>query len=449
MFALPAMCIGFAMIIIDANVLNVALPAIYRDLGGGLDGLLWVVNGYTLLFATLLLTSGALGDRLGAKPVFLVGLTLFTTASLLCSLVPNIDLLIATRALQGVGAALLAPASLALITHAYPDVQKRARAVGVWSAISGVGFAGGPILGGLLVDSFGWRSIFLVNVPIGIVALALTYRFVAASPRSLGRNIDLLGQVLSIFALVPLTSALIESRRFGWTALPVILGFVFAAVAMMLFLLVECRARHPMLPLRFFASPVFTAANVVAFFYNFGLYGLLLVLSLFLQGVQGLSALATGLTFLPLTLTYVFTTWLFAGRLTAWAGPRLPLAAGTFCCCLGTLVIAWIGKNGSIIALISGLIPFGFGIGMTMTAMTAAVLSSVQTTQSGTASAVLTTSRQVGGVLGPAITGMLISGTSVASGMHIALLMVAAGFSLGFFLTLVVVPRGYSSLQKK
>lgn len=438
-FALPGICIGFAMIILDASLLNVALPAIHRSLGGGMDGLLWIVNGYTLTFATLLLSSGALGDYLGAKPIFLSGLALFTISSLACSLAPSIDLLIAARVLQGGGAAFLAPGSLALLTHSYPNAQERARAVGIWSAVSGVGFAGGPLLGGLLVDAFGWRSIFLVNVPIGLIAFTLTARFVAAPPRTSRWKFDLAGQVLAALTLLPLTYALIEGGQSGWKTPLVMIGCAMAGVAALLFLLVESHSHHPLLPLKLFASPKFSVANIVAFFYNFGLYSLLLVLSLFLQNVQGFSASGTGLTLLPLTLTYLLTSLLIAGRVTARWGPRLPLTLGTASCFLGALVVAWVGKNSSPLVLIAGLILFGFGMGMTMTAMTAAVLSSIGGKQAGVGSAVLNISRQVGGVLGPTLAGTLVSANSVAPGMHLALLIVAGGFSLSLLLTRLAV----------
>jgi len=431
------------MIILDANIIIVALPRLSHDLGGGSQALLWFINIYSLIFAALLLIGGTLADRLGAKPIFLVGLFLFTLASLAGSMAPNIEILTLTRGLQGLGAALLTPGSLALITHSYSDEKERARAVSIYSAVSGIGFIGGPILGGLLTDAFGWRSVFLVNVPIGIVALVLTARYVTATPHSQERRMDLIGQVLAICALVSLTYTLIESKQAGWTALPILGGGGIFVVAAALFIQVEKRSKNPMLPLKLFTSPTFAIANVAAYFYNFGLYGLLLVLTLYLQNVQKISASMTGLLFLPLGLTFLLTSSLIAGRVTAHSGPRLPLALGTVGCCLGALIITWVARNSNPVLLVVGLIVFGSGTGLTMPAMTAAALSSVQATQAGIGSAALNTSRQVGGVLGPVLAGTLVTSASFLTGMQSALLIISGGFFLSFALTLLFVPRNH------
>ncbi len=226
---LVAICFGFFMVILDTSVVNVALPAIQRDLHGSLSGLQWVVNSYTLVFASLLLSAGTLGDRLGHKCAFLLGYVLFTGASLLCSLAPSLPVLITARVLQGVGPALLVPGSLSLLTHGFQDTFKRARAVGIWAGSSGVGLAGGPVVGGLLVETLGWRSIFLLNVPCGLLALAFTLRFVNETPHATKLKHDLWGQACVIIALATLTYALIEGRSEGWTSLQVVIMFLLSS----------------------------------------------------------------------------------------------------------------------------------------------------------------------------------------------------------------------------
>lgn len=437
-------CVGFAIIILDANIVTVALPRISHDLGGGSQMLLWFVNIYPLIFASLLLTGGTLGDRLGTKPVFLVGLLLFILSSLAGSLAPRMEVLILTRAFQGLGAALLTPASLALITHTYTDKQERTRAIGIYSAISGIGFIAGPLLGGLLIDTFGWRCVFLLSVPIGIATLALAARYVTAISRSPEGRFDLPGQVLAICTLVSLTYILIEGKQLGWRTMPILVGTALFVSSAVLFVLVESRSKEPMLPLQLFTSLTFSVANIIAYFYNFGLYGLLLVLTLFLQNVQRISATKTGLQFLPLSLTFLLTTWLIAGRLTARHGPRLSLVLGATGGCLGALMIEWSTNNSNPILLVTGLIAFGFGIGMIMPAMTVAVLSSVKVTQAGIGSAVLNTSRQVGGVIGPVLAGTLVSTASFRTGMQSALLMISGGFLLCFVLSLLFISPNHS-----
>lgn len=431
---LTAICFGFFMVILDTSVVNVALPAMQRDLHGSLEGLQWVINGYTLIFASLLLSAGTLGDRLGHKRTFLTGYVLFTGASLLCSLAPSLNILIAARVLQGVGPALLVPSSLSLITHGFQAPEKRARAVGFWAGSSGIGLAGGPIVGGLLVETLGWRSIFLLNVPFGLLALALTVRFVSEAPRTTKQKRDLWGQACVIAALATLTYALIEGRSQGWISPQIVGMFLLCIGASGGFLLTETRHSTPMLPLQFFSSAAFSMPILVGCILNFGLYGILFVLSLFFQDIYHYSAALAGVALLPITVA-TGSTALISGRITAHLGTRRPMIGGLAASCLGTLLLL-LGETGaSILLLTTGEILIGLGCGMTVPAMTTAILNTVPKSQVGVASALLNASRQLGGVLGVAILGSILGSLSERSaflaGMHIALLLVALLFLLG------------------
>ncbi|GAC1499581.1 MAG: MFS transporter [Ktedonobacteraceae bacterium] len=446
---LTAICFGFFMVILDTSIVNVALPAIQLDLHGSLRGLQWVVNGYTLVFASLLLSAGTLGDRWGHKRAFLIGFLLFTLGSLLCSIVPSLATLIVARILQGVGPALLVPASLSLITHGFSDPGERARAIGIWGGSSGIGLASGPVVGGLLVETLGWRSIFLLNIPIGILAIVLTLRFVTETPRSTRQKLDLWGQLCAILMLATLTYALIEGRQEGWFSPQIISVLLVCLVSLIAFLLIEARHSNPMLPLRLFALPTFSAATIVGSVINFGFYGVLFVLSLFFQDIQHYSAVLTGVAFLPITIATGLNS-LLSGRVTARFGSRRPMLFGLAGSCLGIiLLLLYIVQGSGIVYLIAGEIITGIGCGMSIPAMTTAILEVVPRTQVGLASALLNASRQVGGVLGVAILGSLLGSLSntgaFLAGMRAALVLVALLFLLGCALTLAFVQRQKSA----
>lgn len=440
------------MVILDASVVNVALPAMQHDLHGSLEGLQWVVNSYTLVFASLLLSAGTFGDRLGHKRTFLTGYVLFAGASLLCSLAPSLSVLVAARALQGVGPAFLVPSSLSLISHAFHDPGKRARAVGIWGGCSGIGLAGGPVIGGLLVEMWGWRSIFLLNVPLGLLAIALTMHFVNETPRTTVKKSDLWGQVCVIVALVMLTYALIEGRSEGWISPQIIGMFLLCIGASGGFVLIEVRHSTPMLPLGFFASAAITVPTLVGSVLNFGLYGILFALSLFFQDIHHSSAALTGVALLPLTVATGGTA-LISGRITARFGTRRPMIGGLGAGCLGAVLLLLGETDGNVLLLTAGEIITGLGCGMTVPAMTTAVLNAVPKSQVGVASALLNASRQLGGVLGVAILGSILGSLSDRSvflaGMHIALLLVALLFLLGSVLTSTSWSTKTSRLRKQ
>ncbi len=439
--ALIAICLGYFMTILDTTIVNVALPSIGRDLGAAVAGLQWVVDGYALVFAGLLLTGGALGDRLGSRGVFLAGLALFTLTSALCAVAPTLWTLVAFRVAQGLGAALLVPTSLALLRHSYADAGGRARAIGLWGGIAGIAAAGGPVLGGVLVAALGWRGVFLVNIPVGLLGAWLTRRYVAPAPRLRGRGLDLPAQAAAVAALGALTFGVIEGGAWGWTS-PLILGaFGLGAVATALFVAVERHKSDPMLPLGLFAAPAFSAATAVGFALNFGFYGQLFVMSLYLQQVRGYSPLLTGLALLPETGMAVVASTI-SGRLTARTGPRPPMLTGLALGGAGLLLLATVGPTTSYPVVGAIFVAVGFGMALTMPAATTAVMEEAPSERAGIASAVLNAARQVGGVLGVALLGALVGrDSSFVPGMHAAMLVAGAAFLGDCALTLRAIPR--------
>jgi DHA2 family methylenomycin A resistance protein-like MFS transporter len=294
--------LGFVVVLLDVSVVNVALDAFRVGFSTNVAGLEWVVNAYTLIFAALLLMAGALGDRFGARKVFLAGFVLFTAASAACGLAPTLATPVMARIVQGAGAALLVPNSLSLIQQAFPVQEARSRAVGWWGAAGGIALAAGPVAGGFLVAHFGWRSIFLINLPIGLIGLAITLRYAPPSPANSHRSLDLPGQVVAVVALAALAMALIEAGHLGWTSPRIIIAMLIALIAAATFIAVEARNTAPMLPLTLFRSRAFTIASISGVLVNFAYYGLIFVFSLFFQWQQKFSPQETGLAFLPMTV---------------------------------------------------------------------------------------------------------------------------------------------------
>ncbi len=404
---LVALCLGFFLVVLDTTVLNVALPDIARQLGGDTGTLQWIVNAYTVVLAGLLLSGGALGDRFGSRRVYLLGLTVFTAASVLCSAAQATAVLLAARALQGVGAALLLPTSLALITAQYPDPSTRSRALGVWGAVAGVAFAGGPLLGGLLTSGLGWRSIFLLNVPAGLWALWATWRFVQGAPAAQRRAFDALGQGLVMVALASLTAGLIETSSLGVRDPRVVLALVLAGVLLTAFVWHERRTRAPMLPLHLFTVPSFSRGAVVGFAFNFSEYGLLFVLSLTFQGAHHLTALQAGLAFAPLTVASALMT-LAGGAMAARRGPKAPLLIGLLLMGAGILAMATPAPTLGALFWV-GMVTFGLGSGLAVPPMTALALGQVPGDLAGVGAAALNAARQVGSVVGVAALGAALA----------------------------------------
>jgi MFS transporter, DHA2 family, methylenomycin A resistance protein len=405
---IAATSLGFALVQLDVSVLNVALARIGAALGTGVTGLQWVVDAYTIAFASLLLAAGALGDRIGARGAYVGGLALFAVASVACGLAPGAGVLIVSRAVQGMGAALLVPCSLTLLTHACgDDAAARGRAISLWTAAATVALSAGPVLGGILVDTLGWRSIFLINVPIGVIGIWLTRRFVAETPAA-GGGFDLAGQVLALLTLLSLTGAVIEGGRLGFASPFVLSGLGLAVLCAIGFVAVEARGRTPMLPLGFFRDRTFSAAMLVGLFINLTLYGALFVLGLYLQQVHGYSPMTAGLAFLPFPIALGIAN-LAAGPIGARFGNRLPMVVGLIVGGVGYWLLRHLDATTPYAAMLPGLVVIPLGVGLAVPLMTSALLSTVPRARSGMASGVLNTVRQAGGGIGVALFGALMA----------------------------------------
>jgi DHA2 family methylenomycin A resistance protein-like MFS transporter len=433
--ALVATILGFGVVQLDVSVVNVAIKPIGTDLHGSVSGLQWVVDAYTVALAALILSAGALGDRLGAKRVYVAGFALFTVASVACALAPSLPVLLAARAVQGVGAAVLIPGSLTLLNHAYPDPHARATAVGLWAAGASVALSAGPLLGGLLTSAFGWRSIFFINAPLGVLGIALTVRYATETTRAPDRPIDLRGQLLAAVGLLTLAGAMVEGGRRGFGDAVVLAGFGLAAAAATAFVLVEARQRHPMLPLALFRSRTFAAASSVGLLINIAFYGLIFVLSLYFQTTRGLSVLETGLAFGPTTIA-VGAGNLFSGRISRMRGAGATIRAGALLAALSLAgLLAVTGAHTGYAELVTQLVVLGFGLGILVPAMTSALLGAVDTDRSGVAAGTLNTARQTGSVIGVAVFGSLAAGHLVSglrAALAISVVVAAAVCALGF-----------------
>jgi len=436
---LAAMSLGYGVVQLDVTIVNTALNSIGSALGGGVSELQWVVSTYTIAFASFILTAGALGDRIGAKKVFMAGFTVFTAASLACALAPTSVFLIAARAVQGLGAAILVPNSLALLSHAYPDDKERGRAVGTWAAGASLALTAGPLVGGGLIVLFGWRSIFLVNLPIGLVGLWLTWRYATDTTRT-QHELDLPGQAAAIGLLGILAGAIIEGGRAGWSNIWVLAGFVAFAALTALFLLQERRARQPMLPLSLFAHRMFALTSGVGLLVNVAFYGLIFVLSLYFQQIDGWSPLATGLAFVPM-MGAVLPVNLVAPRLTERFGAPAVIAAGALIAAAGCLALLGIARDTSYWAICAQLLAMGGGLGMLVPPLTSTLLGSVEKSRSGVAAGVLNSTRQTGSVLGVALFGSLIGQShAFLFGAHAAL-MISALLLIGAAVTIAIGGR--------
>ncbi|MFI6741557.1 MFS transporter [Nonomuraea sp. NPDC050451] len=426
---LVALCLGYFLVILDVTVVTVAIPVIGAKLPAGLTELQWVVDGYTLAFAGLLLFCGGLNDRLGGKPVFLAGLTVFTVASAWCGLATSAGALIGARLVQGAGAAAMVPASLALLRDAYPERGARARAFGVWGMVAGIAACAGPVLGGVLVSAIGWRAVFFVNIPFGLLGVLLTVRHVPCrTGRGAGRGgLDVPAQVAGALCLAGLTAALIEAGARGWTSPVVLGGLLLSVLALPTFLLLERRARAPMLPLGLFASRRFSASAAIGVLLNLGFYGLLFAVPLYFQQVRHLDAMATGLAMLPMALMPPIASPL-SGWVAARTGPRPPMAYGLIIGGIGLL--SWLPADGdtNYWALLVPLMLTGFGTGFTMPAATAAIMEAAPPELGGAASAVFNAARQTGSAIGVALVGTLVAGGGLVAGLHADVVVGGLGF---------------------
>jgi EmrB/QacA subfamily drug resistance transporter len=400
---------------LDNTIVNVALPSIGRDLHTSVSGLQWTVDAYTLVLASLLMLSGSMADRLGRKRVFSLGLILFTLGSLLCSVAPSLELLVVFRMVQAIGGSMLNPVAMSIIRNVFTDARERAQAIGVWGATVGISLALGPVVGGALVESVGWRSIFWINIPVGLAALALTRRFVPESRAPHPRRLDPVGQVLVIVLFGSLTYAIIEGPKAGWLSAQSIALFAVALAALAALLAYERRRREPLIELRFFRSIPFSGASVIAICAFAALAGFLFLNTLYLQEVRGLSALEAGLCTLPIAaMTLVFAP--LSGRLVGRRGPRLSLLAGGTGITLGAGLLTGLGAHTSIPSLIPAYVIFGIGFGMVNPPITNTAVLGMPPAQAGVAAAVASTSRQLGQALGVAVVGAVAAAGAVSIG---------------------------------
>ncbi|MFF8829475.1 MFS transporter [Streptomyces sp. NPDC015131] len=418
LLVLAICCMSLLIVSLDNTVLNVALPSLREDLGADVAGMQWVVDAYTLVLASLLMLAGSTADRIGRRRVFTAGLVLFTLGSALCSLAPGLGWLVAFRAVQAVGGSMLNPVAMSIITNTFTEPRARARAIGVWGGVVGISMAAGPLVGGVLTDAVGWRSIFWINIPVGLLALFLTLRYVPESRAPRPRRVDPVGQLLVVVLLGSLTYAIIEAPVAGWSS-PLILGFAgAAALALAGLLLYEPRRADPLIDLRFFRSAPFSGATVIAVCSFAALGGFLFVNTLYLQDVRGMTALGAGLYMLPMAaLTFVCAP--LSGRLVGSRGPRLPLlVAGATMTAAGVLFAAFEAETSTPL-LFTGYVLFGLGFGMVNAPITNTAVSGMPRAQAGVAAAVASTSRQIGQTLGVAVIGAVLA-AGVAPGTHTA-----------------------------
>jgi DHA2 family methylenomycin A resistance protein-like MFS transporter len=406
-YGLYAICFGFFLVLLDTTALNVAIVAMQREFGGTIGQMQWVVNSYTIVFAGFLLTCGALGDRYGTRRCYQIGLLLFSGMSLACALSPGAGFLIAARILQGLGAAIMLPASLSLLTHTFPDPDERAKAVAFWASIVSLGFAAGPALGGALTSFFGWRSIFWINVPLGFLAMGMVHHFVDESKVPNPRRIDWLGQMFVAMALFCLTDGLIEAGSRGWTAPRVLAAFGLSLILSMAFAFVERRSHSPVLPGGLFHNSIFSTCIAIGGVLNFSMYGVLFIESIYLQEMRHLSALAAGMMILPFTVLPTVTTRAIV-RYSARRYIRSRLFAGQLIAAAGAGVLGIAVWTTGFWAILLGLALLGIAMGCIMPPMTAGVLIASTTQTSGLASGILNSSRQVGGAIGVAVMGTLV-----------------------------------------
>ena len=417
--SLAVAMLGFFVVALDAQIVNVALPEIRNDLGGGLSGLQWIVTGYTLMFSALQLFSGTFSDRVGARRAYGAGMVLFTVASAACAFSPSLGALIAGRILQGIGAALITPSSLALIREAYRDAAQRGRAIVYWGLGGSVAAAAGPVLGGLLTQ-LDWRLIFLVNLPVGAAALVVLAR-VAPSPQR-PAPFDWFGQATAVVALASLTYGIIEGAQIGYGSPSILALFTLAMMSAMAFVRAHARGKHPMVPLSLFRSRTVSTVLAIAVvtMAAFSFYGVVFLQSLYFQQQRGATALETGLLFLPMTALVALLNP-FAARLMVRFGHVAMIVAGQLLMAMGLAGLCLLPANSPILLVALVMVPAGLGGSFTVPPIIALVMDRVPAENAGTASGVINTARQLGGSLGVAIYGALLAGQDFTDGLRTGL----------------------------
>jgi EmrB/QacA subfamily drug resistance transporter len=415
-WTLAAVSFGLFMIMLDNTIVNVALPSIQRSLDLKISELEWVVTGYALTFGALMLTGGKLADLLGRRLIFVVGLAIFTLASLACGLAGSANVLIAARVVQGIGAALMNPSTLSIITVTFPPRQ-RGTAIGIWAGISALALAIGPLAGGLITEHINWNWIFFINVPIGAIAIVAAYLLIDESrDTSHEQRPDLPGLLASALGLFALSYALIEANTYGWTSTRILTAFAIAAVSLLAFVLLERHQRLPMLDLSLFRNRGFSGANTVMLFVGLAMFGVFFYVSLYVQQILGYSPVEAGASFLPWTLLIILVAPQ-AGRLSDRIGPR-PLVSGGLVVLAGSLFLfSRVTAHESFWGLLPAMVLGGIGMSASMAPTTAAAMSSVRPDKAGVGSAVLNSMRQVGGSLGIAVMGAIVA-SGISSSLH-------------------------------
>lgn len=445
-FAILAVCSMSVLIVgLDVTIVNVALPAIKVDLHASIPGLQWIIDGYTLVLASLLLLAGSTADRLGRRRTFVCGLSIFVVASLLCSVTPNLALLVVFRMLQAIGGSMLNPVAMSIITNTFTVPRERAQAIGVWAAVMGLSMALGPAVGGLLVDSVGWRSIFWVNIPVGLTAIVLSSLIIPESRAARTRRVDVPGQILVISFLSSLTFAIIEAPTHGWASTTILGAFTVSALSLIALLVTEVRRHDPLIDVRFFRSVPFASATILAVAAFGSLGGFLFLNTLYLQEVRGLSALRAGLDTLPMAVVAILASPI-SGRIVGRSGARAPLLMAGVTMTGGCAMLTELSPSTSFAWLFGAYVLFGVGFGLVNPPITHTAVSGMPRDQAGVASGVASTSRQVGQTLGVAIVGAIVT-AGVGESVHLKLasashagwwVLVGAGvviFVLGAFST--------------
>lgn len=410
---LLTMSLGVLIAQIDTSVVNLAVKEIGASLDAGVTALQWVVDAYNLVYASLLLTAGTLADLYGRRRIFALGIALFTLGSLVCGLAPNATVLVAGRAVAGLGAALEVPTSLAILAVAYPGAKQRAQALGIWASCNGLAFIIGPTLGGVLVESVGWRSIFLLIIPLCVLALGLTATAVPESSDPKGRSLDVPGQALAVAALGALSLAVIEGPRWGWESFASVAAFAGSALAAVLFVLPQRGADGALMPLPMFRNRVFSASLGIAAAMTFGMYAMLFLTPLYLQASRGDGALLAGVELLPMSVTFVIVSQL-SGKIANAYGPRLPMTLGMAMMGLGLFMLALIPLDNSLWLVEAALLVIGCGLGLNTAPVNGVAVANVAAARSGTASGLVNTARMVGATLGVAVLGAIFA--TVAGG---------------------------------
>ena len=412
-WTLGAVSFGLFMIMLDNTIVNVALPSIQSDLKIGISELEWVVNGYALTFAVLMLTGGKLADLFGRRFIFIVGLAIFTGASLACGLAPDANFLIGARVVQGVGSALMNPATLSIITATFPPRQ-RGMAIGVWAGVSALALAIGPLVGGVITQHISWNWIFFINVPVGILAIVVARLVIRESrDNSAEQRLDLPGLLTSAIGLFALIYALIEANTYGWTSARILACFAIAVIGLAAFVVLELRQRVPMLDLSLFRNPTFAGANGIMLLVALAMFGVFFYVSLYVQNILHYSPTQAGATFLPMTLCIVFLAPI-AGRISDRYGPRWLISSGMALVAVSLVIFGRLDLTSNFWDIFPALLIGGAGMAMSMAPTTATAMHAVPVDKAGVGSAVLNSMRQVGGSLGIAVMGAI-----VASSLHV------------------------------